>query len=877
MRDYIIFRKSMHSCKTLRIIKIVMCLGLLLPVIGLNAQRSVLDRKISIDIQDKSIKQALGEIEIQEGVFFSYNPSAVKTAKKKTKKFVDKPLRKVLDTLFEDYKVFYQAKDDIIYIRNEARKGKLIGKVTDNKGMPMAFVSVFLKGTTNGASTTDDGRYEFSAPEGTYVLDVSYIGYTTIEKRIIVKPDETVIHDFTLQESTEGLDVVVIEGKTVSREKKEEGFQVNAIEVQKLKNSSLNVNQILSRSTGVKIREQGGQGSNFEFAINGLSGNQVRFFIDGVPMENFGSSMNLNNIPVNYIERIEVFKGVVPVELGADALGGAVNIITKKNAKRSIDVSYSYGSFNTHNAVASARYTTKNNLFVNLDGYYNYSDNNYLMRNNPEYGVKVWVIEDGREVRRDQERFHDNYWSYLGQVEAGVTNKKYADLLSVGLTYTDLFKEQQTGATPEYVYGNLRNDEHAIIPTLKYAKDSLINDRLSANFTASLAFNQLNYIDTTKNRYDWGGNIWRRNIVETETDNTEPTLGRFNTITMITKTNLGYTLNDNHALGINHNYSWSENERYNRIFQTEDEEPGLLAKHILGLSWNSKTLDGKLSTNVFGKYYGLHLADLGKTKDESFFGYGIASRYRISKKWGIKSSFERSYRLQEKHEVFGNGFLTFPNENLRPENSYNFNLGSFYSTRVYEHSLSIELSGFHREANDFINNISFGKFNVYRNLAGVRISGIEGDIKYSLGEVWYVNVNASYQNAISKNKYIEGTDRLDVTYKNRLPNRPWLYGNFEWGIGKDDWFQKDSRVQFVWNTAYTHWFYLSWAGLGSKESKNKIPSQLIHNAGISYSLGQGKYNISFQLNNLTNALAYDNFRLQKPGRNFFIKLRYAIR
>jgi len=62
--------------------------------------------------------------------------------------------------------------------------------------------------------------------------------------------------------------------------------------------------------------------------LNGFSGNQVRFFLDGVPMDNFGSSFQINNIPINFAERVEVYKGVVPIWLGSDALGGAVNIIT---------------------------------------------------------------------------------------------------------------------------------------------------------------------------------------------------------------------------------------------------------------------------------------------------------------------------------------------------------------------------------------------------------------------------------------------------------------------------------------------------------------------------------------------------------------------
>lgn len=68
-----------------------------------------------------------------------------------------------------------------------------------------------------------------------------------------------------------------------------------------------------------------------------MSGNSVRYFIDGVPLETKGSGVSLANLPVNLIDHIEMYKGVVPAYLGADALGGAINIVTKKEKKNYLD------------------------------------------------------------------------------------------------------------------------------------------------------------------------------------------------------------------------------------------------------------------------------------------------------------------------------------------------------------------------------------------------------------------------------------------------------------------------------------------------------------------------------------------------------------
>jgi len=104
---------------------------------------------------------------------------------------------------------------------------------------------------------------------------------------------------------------------------------------------------ILKQNSGINIRTNGGYGSNADFFINGISGKQIKFFVDGNPVDNLGETQGINIVPVQQTERFEIYKGVVPVELGTDALGGAVNIITRKESKDYLDFSTAYSSFNT--------------------------------------------------------------------------------------------------------------------------------------------------------------------------------------------------------------------------------------------------------------------------------------------------------------------------------------------------------------------------------------------------------------------------------------------------------------------------------------------------------------------------------------------------
>ena len=73
---------------------------------------------------------------------------------------------------------------------------------------------------------------------------------------------------------------------------------------------------------------------------------------------------------------------------------------------------------------------------------------------------------------------------------------------------------------------------------------------------------------------------------------------------------------------------------------------------------------------------------------------------------------------------------------------------------------------------------------------------------------------------------------------------------------------------------YVNEYYLYWPSQGSSEDKFVIPSQMTHNAEIIYSINQGLINIALECQNLLDAKTYDHFRIQRPGRAFYLKLRY---
>ncbi|MEQ8533399.1 MAG: TonB-dependent receptor plug domain-containing protein, partial [Imperialibacter sp.] len=352
----------------------------------------------------------------------------------------------------------------------QASEGRatIIGKVNSMSGEELTGANVLLKGTTTGTVTSVDGSFEIThIAAGSYVLQAHLLGFEGFEKEVRLTAGQRLKIDITLAEASYELDNVEVVGKSEGTEVRELPYAVSVISTKNLYNSTSNAKEVLNRVPGVRAREDGGVGSNLSFTLNGFSGDQVKFFLDGIPMDNYGSSLSLNNIPVNTIERIEVYKGVVPVWLGTDALGGAVNIVSNKRHKF-IDASYSLGSFNTHLVSLNGAYTHPQNGFtVRANANVNYSDNSY----------KVWVpIKEGNNIvdSANVRRFHDQYRSGVVKLEAVVVNNPYADNLLLGLMVSGNDKEVQTGATMNSVYGGIVRNSQSVIPSLKYSKENLV-------------------------------------------------------------------------------------------------------------------------------------------------------------------------------------------------------------------------------------------------------------------------------------------------------------------------------------------------------------------------------------------------------------------
>lgn len=158
----------------------------------------------------------------------------------------------------------------------------LSGKITDQHGTPLSLVTIAVENTTSGTYTDDNGRYSLKVSPGKCTLVVSLIGYQTVRSTSNIQQNKTL--NFTLEESAVTLNSVEVYGKTQTQKVKEGVFSVNALDIKPIVNSLNNLNDLVNRTTGIKVREEGGVGSDFDLSINGLSGNSIRYFLDGMPV-----------------------------------------------------------------------------------------------------------------------------------------------------------------------------------------------------------------------------------------------------------------------------------------------------------------------------------------------------------------------------------------------------------------------------------------------------------------------------------------------------------------------------------------------------------------------------------------------------------------
>lgn len=231
-----------------------------------------------------------------------------------------------------------------------AQQGAIEGQVTDAEtGAPIPGVNVIVADLAEqnlGAATDTEGRYEIGGvPAGERTVEARFVGYEAQSRTIEVAAEETAVVDFALEESTIGLDEVVITatGELRSREVGTSLTRVNASDFETAAVST--PEEILAgRVSGATVLQNSGQpGAGGTIRLRGnnsiTQGNRPIIYVDGIRLNSGGSihpaarqgTSPLNDIDPNDIESIDIVKGAAATTLyGTEASGGVIRIETKR-------------------------------------------------------------------------------------------------------------------------------------------------------------------------------------------------------------------------------------------------------------------------------------------------------------------------------------------------------------------------------------------------------------------------------------------------------------------------------------------------------------------------------------------------------------------
>ena len=678
------------------------------------------------------------------------------------------------------------------------------------------------------------------------------------------------------------LDEVKVYGKSAAKKLEEGAFAVNAVEITPNVNRSVTLNDIVDRTAGVKVRREGGMGSEFDLTINGMSGNSIRYFIDGVPLETKGSGLTLDNVPLNTVERVELYKGVVPSYLSSDALGGAVNIVTKKSRRNFLDASYGIASFHTHTGdITGQYYIPGTSIAVRPTFSINYSKNDYMMK-----GVEVWSEEEDKFIFTNKKRFHDDYFSLFGQIEVGVNNTRWADMFFIGVSYNKLDKDIQTGAMQNKVYGEASRNSHSFNVSARYAKNW---GRVSTRLNLSHTWDHSETVDTAFRKYSWDG-TWMPSSGN-ELNNKGKTIRVYRRPLTVVNAGVDYSINEHHTLAFNYMLNRRGNDRYDRADRFFEPSNDIVTKHILSLTYSQSFFDQKWQTSYFVKDY-INALSIGQSDDftitgsdqidkknsKSYWGAGSGTRYTIWEPLAVKGSYEHSVRLPLSRELLGNGTTVYANLALHPETSNNYNIGVFGNWIVDDdNQVSYEANGFIRHVQNYIRATVSEREGMmqYINEPAIDIKGFDFEVSYWWRRQLQVALNGSWSDARDLKKY-KTDGNPSATYKNRVPNRPWMFGNVDVSYTFNSLIEKEDRLRIGAAYQYIHWYFLNWEAFGAASSKARIPTQNITDISVTYSWKKDRFNLSLECNNIFDKLAYDNYMLQKPGRSFAAKFRIFI-
>ncbi len=343
--------------KVMRISSIQILLLLIFAGMSLAAdiEAQVLEKRVSLHVEEQEIGKTLREIEKQAAVKFVFSPQVIRAGQKINVRSRQEKLGELLDKMLAPLGISYEVSGKYILLSDERKTtgvsaetevpapvvflDRVIrGKVTGESGEALPGVNIILKGTQRGTTSAVDGSFELTVPDGeNHILIFSFVGYLSQEIEV---GNRTVV-EVDLKEDEKSLEEVVVVGYGTQKKSDLTGAVSQIKGDLVAERNTIQLSQALQGTvSGVMVTRTGSEpNSTSTIRIRGITTmgtSDPLVIIDGVP----GS---LNRVSPSDVESISVLKDAASASMyGARAAAGVILVTTKRAGKGRLSFDYNY-------------------------------------------------------------------------------------------------------------------------------------------------------------------------------------------------------------------------------------------------------------------------------------------------------------------------------------------------------------------------------------------------------------------------------------------------------------------------------------------------------------------------------------------------------
>lgn len=726
---------------------------------------------------------------------------------------------------------------------SSAGTGRIVGRITDAaSGEPLPGAVVLLPGMTSGAYADTAGGFRVDAvPEGRHRVEGRMIGYRSAVVKVDVRAGREEEVYLALEPLPVHLKEIVVHAK---RDAQRTPTFVRVVPSEAFEGKAVALPEVLSRGAGVQVKELGGLGSYSTVSIRGTSAEQVKVYLDGIPLNSaLGGGVNLGDIPLSNVDRIEVYKGAAPARFGGGSIGGVVNIRTKGIRGYTGNCAVTYGTFGTHKAHFMFS-EESGDLGHLIAGEYAKSDNDFPFTD--DNGTKYNPDDDVRAHRRNNDFRSFNLIGKVGR-------KRWR---GVDLSLHDTFYQSDKGVPGigsfQSKFARLRTTRNTVEARL--SKCGLIWARVQSSFEAFHSYYASDYRDLN-------GEV---GLGKQDNHNVTTLFGGRAHGTVI--------LAENHLLtliveGRRERFKPSDRFRNTPLLENERSVYGWALEDELTL-WGGR-LNATLSiqrdvyeSRFFGDYtFGDWVDASSRTVHQIMVSRRAGLKYRILPGVILKGNLGKYHRPPSFYELFGDKGSAIGNAGLRPETGVNRDVGVRIDRRIRaRHVLFLEISGYRTRLKDTIQFVQYSqKVSKPENIGSAEIKGLEISGGGTAFDRVKGEVNYTAQDARNRTELYGGIYRGKL-----LPNQPR--------------YAFDARVE-VFHPACGRVFYeYSQSGHNFHDRYNKVPisARKIHTAGASLWRSQNGLRLTVEGRNLTDEQVADLWGYPLPGRSYYVTVRDAF-